>query len=157
MAGRAVRWLRMHRSDPETWGLMPAYIERVREAGKRFNIVNIDELCTRLEAAFVVPIETITGWVVLDASNEILGHVIVSEDILAGRKVGWITQAVSTDPRRVSRAIAREVLADVERWARGCGYAELAMLTSRRETRAWERSYQFTTSRLLMTRPVTEG
>lgn len=31
------------------------------------------------------------------------------------------------------------------------------MMTNRREVRARERSYQFTTSRLLMTRPVTEG
>lgn len=132
----SVELVKMDRKNDRAWALLPQLAARIHDFGVRMGQADIDPLVKKVEAAFVVPMETVAAWVAVDG-DRVVGHLLAVEDDWTGRKIGFVLQA-EMDGGHLPSAIKREAGHELEAWARGRGYGSLLMLTSR-PPEAWRR------------------
>lgn len=148
----SVELIRLDRKLDRAWALLPQVAARILDFGVRMGQADIDLLVKKVEAAFVVPMDTVAVWLAVDGER-VLGHLLAVEDDWAGQKIGFVLQ-LSMDGGRVPEDVRRLANQELEAWARGHGYRKLLMLTRRGAFRAWRRLYGFDLFRYLMTKEL---
>lgn len=143
----SVELLRLDRKNDRAWALLPQLSARILDFGVRTGQGDIELLVKKVEAAFVVPMDTVAAWVAVDG-DRVVGHLLALEDDWTGQKVGFVLQA-EMDGGHLPVAIHREAKHELEAWARGRGYRMLLMLTSRAPG-AWARRFGWHRVRSLM-------
>mgnify|MGYP001583705554 CR=1 FL=1 len=147
-----LRLIRMHPKHDECWTLMPHLERRLTEWAIRFGQGHVEGFTGKVKAAFVLGLDTVATWVMVNAEGQIVGHLVAIEDDYSGRKVGFVVQLAADV--RVPETIQADAQFELDAWARGKGFKEILMLTRRANMRAWRR-WGFTLYRFLLRKDLS--
>lgn len=151
----ATALVRLDRKNDRAWALLPQLSARILDFGVHAGQRDIDLLVKKVEAAFVVPMETVAAWAAVEGER-VIGHLLAVEDEWAGEKVGFVLQ-LSMDGGRIPAAVRTDAQRELDAWARSHGYRKLLMLTRRGTLRAWRRCYGYRLERFLMAKELGDG
>lgn len=148
-----VELIRLDRKNERCWAELPRLSARIQEWGVRLQQKKIETIVQRVEASFILALDSIAVWYAVDGER-IVGHVLILEEEYNGVPVGFISQLV-LDPFTVGKAMIDTTWFEAEAWARAKGLDGLVFVTARWNWRAWKQMFGFRPWRLVCRRDVT--
>lgn len=147
-----IKLIRLDRKAEVCWAHMPQLTGRIHEWGVRFKQKNIDIIVQRVEASFILGLDTIAIWYAIDG-EQIVGHVLILEEEYNCVPVGFISQ-LAIKPFTVGKAMIDTTWFEAEQWARSKKLDGLVFVTARWRWRAWREMFGFYPWRLVCRRDV---
>jgi hypothetical protein len=111
------------------WALLPKFLARV----ERFCATYPTDLLSEVLREFVIanfrlPAATVMGaWVVLDASERVVGHALTSIEPRGRERVGFLVQYECDRP--IPDTLRQEMMASFRKWAAGNGVQTLEAIS----------------------------
>ena len=148
-----IELIRLDRKSDRCWTHLPQLSARIQEWGVRLGQKKIETIVQRVEASFMLALDSIAVWYAVDGET-IVGHVLILEEEYNGVPVGFISQ-LALSPFAGKKAMIDTTWFEAEAWARSKGLDGLVFVTARWKWRAWKGTFGFYPWRLVCRRDVS--